>query len=80
MLGDSRVEIEDSGSGQIVLSIPALRLIVMGRTLSEAEELARAALAFRWQDGGPRTELSGETRVDVTTKRTAPPPGAEHAA
>jgi hypothetical protein len=50
MLGDYRVEIEDSGSGQVVLSIPAVRLIVMGRTLSEAEELARAALAFRRQD------------------------------
>jgi hypothetical protein len=80
MLGDYHVEIEDSCSGQIVMSISALRLIVMGRTLGEAEELARAALAFRWQDEGPRTELSGETRVDVTTKRTAPPPGAEHAA
>ncbi len=80
MLGDYRVEIENSCSGQIVLSIPALRLIVMGRTLSEAEELARAALAFRWQDDGPRTELSGETRVDVTAKRTPPPPGAEPAA
>ncbi len=77
MLGDYRVEIEDSGSGQIVMSIPTLRLIVMGRTLSEAEELASAALAFRWQDGGPRTELSGETRVDITTKRTVPPPGGE---
>ena len=79
MLGDYRVEIENNGSGQIVMSIPALRLIVMGRKLTAAEELARAALAFRWQDEGPRTEMSGETRVDVTTKRTAPP-STEHAA
>jgi len=80
MLGDYRVEIEDSASDQIVLSIPALRLIVMGRTLREAEELARAALAFRWQDEGPRTELSSEARVDLARKPAAPPPGAQHAA
>ena len=81
MLGDYRVEIEDSASGQIVLSIPALRLIVMGRTLAEAEELARAALAFRWQDDGPRTKLSSEARVDFTRKpATSPPPGADNAA
>ncbi|MBO0766923.1 MAG: hypothetical protein J2P50_20350, partial [Hyphomicrobiaceae bacterium] len=52
MLGGYRVEIEDSGSEHVVLSIPALRLIVIGRTLGEAEELARAAIAFRRQDDG----------------------------
>jgi hypothetical protein len=62
-----------------VLSFPALRLIVMGRTLREAEELARAAVAFRWQEDGPCTEVSSEARVDLTRK-SAPPPGAEHAA
>ncbi len=66
-------------TGQIVLSIPALRLIVMGRTLREAEEPARAAVAFRWQEDGPRTEVSSEARVDLTRKSAPPPPGAEHA-
>jgi hypothetical protein len=50
MLGDYRVEIEDCGSERVVLSIPALRLIVMGRTLSEARN---------WP--GPRSPFVGRT-------------------
>jgi hypothetical protein len=81
MLGDYRVEIEDSGSGQAVLSIPALRLIVMGRTLSEAEELARAALAFRRQDFSQAAERSTPRLTDLAdTPAEMPPPGAPYAA
>jgi len=58
MLGNNRVEIEDSDSDHVVMSIVALRLIVLGRMLSEAQALAMAALAFRGQEGGRRTELA----------------------
>jgi hypothetical protein len=75
------VEIEDGGSGQVVLSIPALRLIVMGRTVTEAEELARATLAFRRQDGSHATERSMPRPRDVAeTPDEMPPPGAPYAA
>ena len=81
MLGDYRVEIEDSGSEQVVLSIPALRLIVMGRTLSEAEELARAALAFRRPDFSQAAERSTPRPTDLAeTPDETPPPGAPYAA
>jgi hypothetical protein len=81
MLGDYRVEIEDSGSEHVVLSIPALRLIVVGRTLSEAEELASAALAFRRQDGSQAAERSTPCSTDLAeTPDEMPPPGAPYAA
>jgi hypothetical protein len=81
MLGDYRVEIEDSGSGQVVPSIPALRLIVMGRTLSEAEELATAALAFRRPDFSQAAERSTPRPTDLAeTPDETPPPGAPYAA
>lgn len=44
------IEIEELGQHHVVLVIRALRLIVLGRTLGDAQQLARAAIASRSQD------------------------------
>jgi hypothetical protein len=53
----------------------------MGRTLSEAEELARAALAFRRQDFSQAAERSTPRVTDLAeTPDEMPPPGTPYAA
>jgi hypothetical protein len=46
------VEIEEIDQQHVVLVIRALRLIVQGRTLREAQQLATAAIAWRRLEGG----------------------------
>ena len=41
------IEIDQIEDGRVVLVIPSLRLIVMGRTLEEARAWARSAIAYR---------------------------------
>jgi hypothetical protein len=41
------IEIDQLEDSRVVLAVPSLRLIVMGRTLEEARAWARAAIAYR---------------------------------
>ena len=52
MVEEYNVEIEEIDQQHVVLVIRALRLIVLGRTLAEARQLATAAIAWRRQEGG----------------------------
>lgn len=52
MQDDVTVEIDEIDQQHVVLAVRALRLIVLGRTLAEAQALVRAAVAFRSQDPG----------------------------
>ena len=47
MLDEYDVEVDQRDRERVVLAAPALRLIVFGRTLVEAEAWARAAITFR---------------------------------
>ena len=49
-MDEYNVEIEEIDQQHVVLVIRALRLIVLGRTLHEALQLATTAIA--WLDGG----------------------------
>ena len=50
VLDDYNVEIDEIDQHHVGLIIRALRLIVLGRTLGEAQQLARAAIAARRQE------------------------------
>ena len=50
VLDGYRVEIEQIDHQRVVLAIPALRLLVLGRSLDDALERARAAIGFRVHD------------------------------
>jgi hypothetical protein len=50
------VEIDQTADGLVVLTVPALRLLVLGLTMDEATARARAAIAFRMQEAGRRSE------------------------
>jgi hypothetical protein len=68
------VEIEEIDQQHVVLVIRASRLIVLGRTFDEAQQLATAAIAWRRQDGtkswgqpatGPTSDEAIETVSEV---------------
>jgi hypothetical protein len=67
------IETEQIEDGHVVLAIPSLRLIVMGRTLDEARAWARAALEHRGQTAATRAEPS------TTTDDELQPPGSNAA-
>jgi hypothetical protein len=46
-MGECIIEIDQLEDGHVVLAIPSLRFIVMGRTLDEAHAWARSAIAYR---------------------------------
>jgi hypothetical protein len=50
------VEIDELQDDLVVLVVPALRLLVFGRTLNEAMRRAGASIDFRVLDGGPRPD------------------------
>ena len=52
------IEIDQIEDGHVVLVIPSLRLIVMGRTLEEARAWARSAIGYHGLGTGQRAELS----------------------
>jgi hypothetical protein len=52
-MNEEIIEIDQIEDGHVVLAIPLLRLIVMGRTLEEARAWARSAIAHR---GLPTTQ------------------------
>ena len=58
VLDEYNVEIDEIDPCHVVLVIRALRLIVLGRTLDEAKQLASAAIASRSQEGGQRSAQS----------------------
>jgi hypothetical protein len=46
-MDEYRVEVDELREHAVVLAVPALRLLVFGRTLDEATSQARASIAFR---------------------------------
>jgi hypothetical protein len=63
MLDEYNVEIDEIDQHHVRLVVRALRLIVLGRTLDEAKELARAAIASRRQDVDRPTAQSTTSRT-----------------
>jgi hypothetical protein len=59
------IEIDQIEDGHVVLVVPSLRLIVMGRTLEEARTWARSAIGWRGLSAGQRAEPSAGNN-DVT--------------
>jgi len=55
LMNEEIIEIDQVEDGHVVLAIPSLRLIVMGRTIEEARAWARSAIAHR---GLPTTQRS----------------------
>ena len=55
------IEIDQIEDGHIVLAIPSLRMIVIGRTVEEARAWARSAITYRGLSASPRTEPSSGT-------------------
>jgi hypothetical protein len=47
LMNEDIIEINQIEDGHVVLAIPSLRLIVIGRTLEEARAWARSAMAHR---------------------------------
>jgi hypothetical protein len=50
------IDIDQIEDGHVVLAIPSLRLIVMGRTIEEARAWARSAIAHRGLSSTQRDE------------------------
>jgi hypothetical protein len=68
MLGEYDVEIEHADQHHVVLVIRALHVIVLGRTLCEARQLARAAIVSRDQVSGEgRTQPAASGGYDDST-------------
>ena len=66
---DERImEIDHIEDGHVVLAVPSLRLIIMGRTLEEARAWARSAMECRGLAAGQRAEPS------ATADEATPPP------
>ena len=62
------IEIDQIEDGHVVLVVPSLRLIVIGRTLEEARAWARSAIGWRGLVSSQRAETSAGTDAI-----TAPP-------
>ena len=69
------VEIEELHGDAVVLVVPALCLLVFGRTLDDALKQARASISFRLRGTVERPEpamtLAGESRDAFQTGLTA---------
>ena len=81
MLDGYYVEIDELDQHHVVLVMRALRLIVLGRTLGEAQQLARAAIASRSQEDGRRWAQTAASRVydDAIAASTEAPDTAQAA-
>ena len=70
------IEIDQLHNDVVVLVVPALRLVVFGRTMREALSRARASVAFRGLEAGNPAcclvSAAGEDRGSLSTSR--PPP------
>jgi hypothetical protein len=60
MMEEHIIEIDQIEDGHVVLVIPSLRLIVMGRTLEEARAWARGAIGGRALANGQSGDVSGD--------------------
>ena len=60
-MDEHMVEIDQIEDGHVVLVVPSLRLIVMGRTLEEARAWARSAIGWRGLVASQRAEPSAGT-------------------
>ena len=78
-LDEYSIEIEETDHQHVVLIVPSLRLIVLGRTLSEARALANAAITFGGQEAGQRAPTRTVDR-DHSGGRTARDAGTAQAA
>jgi hypothetical protein len=67
------IEIDQIEDGRVVLIVPFLRLIVIGRTLEEARAWASSAIACRGLPERQRAEPS------TATDQVRPPPTANAA-
>jgi len=75
VLDEYNVEIDEIDQHHVGLIVRALRLIVLGRTLGEAQQLARAAIASRRQEGSQHSAQSAAalTGDSVTAVMSKPP-------
>ena len=80
MLDGYDVEVDQHDRERVVLAVPALRLIVFGRTLDEAEAWARAAITFRESHFGHSASRAPGPEADVAEDIDAPGPPRSHAA
>lgn len=64
-MNEEIIEIDQIEDGDIVLAMPSLRLIVIGRTIEEARAWARSAIAHRGLSTTQPAEPSSGTD-DVT--------------
>ncbi len=55
------IEIDQFEDGHVVLVVPSLRLMVMGRTLEETRAWARSAIGWRGLVASQRAEPSAAT-------------------
>ena len=62
------IEIDHIEDGHVVLAVPSLRLIVLGRTLEEAQAWAKSAIGYR---GLPARQLA---EPSAGTDEAMPPP------
>jgi hypothetical protein len=68
LMDEHIIEIDQIEDGHVVLVVPSLRLIVMGRTLEEARAWARSAIGYR----GLLT-VQREEPLTATNEVTRPP-------
>jgi hypothetical protein len=61
MMDEHIIEIDQIEDGHVVLVVPSLRLIVMGRTVEEARAWATSAMGSRGLVTSQRAEPSAET-------------------
>ena len=75
LLDEYKIEIDEIDQHHVGLIIRALRLIVLGRTLGEAQQLARAAITSRRQEGSQHSAQGAAalTGDSVTASRRTGP-------
>jgi hypothetical protein len=61
LMNEEIIEIDQIKDGHVVLAIPTLRLIVIGRTLEEARAWARSAIAHRGLSMSVRAEQQSDS-------------------
>ena len=65
LMGDYTVEIDQIHDDSVVLVVPALRLLVFGRTLDEAMSRAEASVGFRLLEPGVAGQWTSEVAGEV---------------
>jgi hypothetical protein len=60
------VEIDEPGDNLVVLAVPALRLVVFGRTMDEAMSRVRTSIDFRVPESDRRGDAAGRIPVEAS--------------